>query len=351
MPEKVRCAVIGAGRIGLEHLQKLAQCPQASVVALAESNMERARTASDKFRISRSYADYRDLLDQPDIDAVTVAVPNYLHAPVAIEALEARKHVLLEKPMAVNGKEAAKIVLTARKMKRILMVNQPFRFKRETQIAKQVVERGDLGEIYHARCFWLRRSNIPRIGSWFTQKQLAGGGCTIDLGVHILDACLHLVGDFKVNSVSAQSFAKFGPRDAGEWNWGKREIDPKKPFDVEDSCIALLRCSGGRTILLEVSWAGHHAGGNREYGIDLLGTDAGLSLYPARRFRNGASGYETIELSSPKVPYGEESAHHFIQCIVEGKRPLVALEEPLEVQLILDAIYASAASGKEVRLR
>ena len=351
MPEKVRCAVIGAGGIGLEHLQKLAQCPQASVVALAESNMERAKIASDKFRVSRSYADYHDLLDQPDIDAVTVALPNYLHAPVAIEALEARKHVLLEKPMAVNGKEAAQVVMTAKKMKRILMVNQQFRFKRQTQIAKQVVDRGDLGEIYHARCFWLRRSNIPRIGSWFTQKQFAGGGCTIDLGVHVLDACLHLIGDFKVNSVSAHSFSKFGPRGLGEGDWGKSEINPKRPFDVEDSSIALLRCAGGRTILLEVSWAGHHASESRECGIDLLGSTASLYLYPARLFRPGAMGYETVELASPKVPYGEEPAHHFIQCIVEGKRPLVALEESLEVQLILDAIYASAACGKEVRLR
>src|SRR6184192_4155187 len=119
MADRLRCAVIGAGGIGLDHLISLASCPRAASVAIAESHPQRAKEASERFRISRSYSDYRELLDQPDIDAVVVAVPNHLHAPVAIAALEARKHVLLEKPMATNGKEALKIVECAKKMKRL----------------------------------------------------------------------------------------------------------------------------------------------------------------------------------------------------------------------------------------
>src|SRR6266700_3578959 len=161
MADKLRCAVIGAGAIGLEHLQSLTSCPRAAAVAVA--------------------------------------------------ALEARKHVLLEKPMATNVKEAAKILNAAKKMKRMVMVAQNFRFNRHTQMAKMLIERGDLGEIYHARCFWLRRGGIPRIGSWFTQKRFAGGGCTYDIGVHLLDACLHLLKDFEAASVSAQTHAKCGP--------------------------------------------------------------------------------------------------------------------------------------------
>ena len=258
MPERLRCAVIGTGGFGLDHLNSLLHCPRANAVAIAETNSERLKEAADRFKISRAYADYHDLLDQPDIDAVTIAVPNYLHARIAIDALQARKHVLLEKPMAMNAKEAAKIVEAAKKMRRSLMVAQNFRFNRHTQVAKAIVERGDLGEVYHARCFWLWRSNIPRIGSWFTQKQYSGGGCTADLGVHMLDACLHLLGEFDVKAVSAQTFAKFGPRGLGETDWGKSSIDPKKPFDVEDYCVALLKLKSGRTLSLEISWAGHH---------------------------------------------------------------------------------------------
>src|SRR5437660_6959687 len=118
MADRLRCAVIGTGGIGLDHLISLASCPRAASVAIAESHPQQAKEASERFRISRSYSDYRELLDQPDIDAVVVAVPNHLHAWVWIEAMEARKHVLLEKPMATNAKDALKIVEAAKRMKR-----------------------------------------------------------------------------------------------------------------------------------------------------------------------------------------------------------------------------------------
>jgi len=105
----------------------------------------------------------------------------------------------------------------------------------------------------------------------------------------------------------------------------------------------------GRTISLEVSWAGHHAPDTREYGVDLHGTTAGLSLYPARLFRPGPNGFETIQLSLPIVSHSEDRIHHFVTCALEGKKPLVAPEESLKIQQLLDAIYASAASGKEAR--
>ena len=131
---------------------------------------------------------------------------------------------------------------------------------------------------------------------------------------------------------------------------GKSGIDPKKPFDVEDYSVALLRLKSGRTMTLEVSWAGYHAPDAREFGMDLLGAQAGLSLFPARLFRPGPSGYEAIHLALPIVPHSEERIHHFVTCALEGKKPLVLPEESLKVQQVLDAVYASAATGKEVRL-
>jgi predicted dehydrogenase len=213
-----------------------------------------------------------------------------------------------------------------------------------------IIQRGDLGEIYHARCFWLRRSGIPRIGSWFTQKKFSGGGCLTDIGGHMLDTCLHLIGEFDVTSVSADTHAKFGPRGAGDGTWGRSEIDPAKPFDVEDHGVALLRLRSGRTVNLEASWAGYNAADAREHGVDLMGTNAGLSLYPARMFRQGAAGYETVHLSAVKVPYPEDRVQHFVNCVLDNKKPLVTIEESLKLQQVMDAIYASASTGKEVRL-
>src|SRR5829696_3671502 len=119
MADKLRCAVIGAGGAGVEHLHSLASCHRAAAVAIAESHSQRARETAARHHIARSYADYRELLEQPDVDAVTVATPTHLHAAIAIEALKSRKHVYLEAPMALNAKEATKIVETARAMKRV----------------------------------------------------------------------------------------------------------------------------------------------------------------------------------------------------------------------------------------
>lgn len=289
-------------------------------------------------------------LDQPDIDAVTIALPNYLHAPVCIEALQARKHVLLEKPMATKLKDAIKIVETAKKMKRTVMVGQHLRFGRHTQIAKDFIDRSQIGEVYHLRAFWLRRSGIPRIGSWFTQKQFSGGGCMVDLGVHLLDTCFHLLNDFDVKTVSAQLHSKLGPKGIGNFDWGKSDIDPQKPFDVEDCGIALIKLRKGSSILLDVSWAAYHPPQGREHGIDILGTSGGLSLFPARLFRDGPNGYESIELDAPKLPHSEDRSHHFVSCVLQGKKPLVTLEESLKVQQVLDAIFVSSSTGKEVKL-
>ena len=110
MPDRLRCAVIGTGGFGLDHLNSLLHCPRAAAVALAEINPERLKEAADRYKISRAYADYQDLLDQPDIDAVTIAVPNHLHARIAIDSLQARKHVLLEKPMVLHAREARDLV-------------------------------------------------------------------------------------------------------------------------------------------------------------------------------------------------------------------------------------------------
>jgi predicted dehydrogenase len=350
MADKLRCAVIGAGGIGLDHLHSLTTCHRAAAVAVAEVNPQRAREACARQSISRSYADYRELLEQPDIDAVIVALPTHLHAPVAIEALKARKHVLLERPMAMNAKEAAKIIDTSKTMKRTLMVSQNLRFNKHTQAARAIIDRGDLGELYHVRGFWLRRSGIPRIGSWFTQKNRSSGGALADIGLSLIDTSLYLLKEFDVASVSAHTHAKFGPRGLGEMDWGRSEVDPKKPFDVEDYGVALLKLKSGRSFVLEAGWACFQDNDIREYGLDLLGTNAGLSLWPAKIFRNSLEGHDTLALAPSKVPCPEDRVHHFVSCVLDGKKPLVLPEESLRVQQILDAIYSSAASGKEVRL-
>lgn len=349
MVGKLRCAVIGAGGIGLHHIQGFQKHPQAEVVALAELSPARRQEAADKFSIPRAVESYEELLADKEVQAVSIALPNYLHASVAVAALKAGKHVLLDKPMATSAREAEQIIAAWKEKKVVFMVGQNFRFARDAQMAKDYAARGELGELYHARAFWLRRSGIPRIGSWFTQKKMAGGGCCYDIGVHLLDCALYLLGTFEAEAVSGITQAKFGPRGLGDGSWGKGEIDPAKPFDVEDFAAALIKLKGGRSVVLEVSWA-LHADNGKDHGIDIFGTAGGISLYPARILKVRGSNYETITPDFKKLPLPEDRMVHFVDCVLSGTPPLVRPEESLMVQKILDGIYESSKSGREVRI-
>jgi predicted dehydrogenase len=351
MGDRLRCAVIGAGAAGGEFLCRLTHCPRAVAVAIAENQPQRAREICERFKLPRSYADYAELIDQPDIDAVMIALPTALQAKVAMDALKARKHVLLERPMALNLKDATRMVETARAAKRTLMVAQEGRFFRAAQLAKAVIQRGETGELYHARAWWMRRHHIPRLGSWHTQKGQAGGGCASDLGQGMLDLCLYLLGEFEVATVSARFHARFGPRGLGEQELGRAEAVGGRVFDVEDFATAFLRLKSGRSVVLESCWAGHLPPEQREQGLELLGANAGLSLPPARLFRPGPQGYDCTLLHAPKLPYAEDAVLHFAQCVLESRKPLVTPEESLAVQQILDALQTSAAEGREVALK
>lgn len=351
MPKKLRVGVIGAGQIGLHHLRALSECARADVVAVAETHPERRQQAVDRYHIRAVYKNFQDLLADNTVDAVSIALPNYLHAPVALAALRAGKHVHLDKPMAFNAREATAVIAAAKKSRRVLMVGQNMRFSRDAQMLKQLITRGALGDVYHARAWWIRRAGIPRIGSWFTQKKLAGGGALLDIGVHVLDLALHLMDNFQPVAVSGATHARFGPRGLGGGGWGMSEIDPKAVFDVDDFAVALIKLKGGRSLILEAAWAAHLP--EPSYGVQLYGTDGGGAVFPAKIYRRttDTAAYEIITPERMKLPYPEERLHHFVDCALKGKKPMVAPEQSLAVQKILDAIYQSARTGREVRLR
>jgi len=343
-------AVVGAGAIGTDHLASFRLHPAATVVAVAEASSKRGREAAERFGVPEVVQDYRLLLGREDIDVISIALPNYLHAKVALDALRAGKHVMLDKPMATNARDAARLVAEAKRRGVLFMVGQNFRFNAETQTARQVVESGSLGDVYHAKTSWSRRSGIPRIGSWFTQKRFAGGGCTYDIGVHALDRCLYLLGEFDAAAVSGKTFAKFGPRGLGNGGWGKSEIDPTARFDVDDLSVALIKLRSGRTVVLEASWAAHGPL-NDVNATQLFGTEAGLSLPPVQLFRQTRTGYCTEAVDPLPTLVSTNRMVHFIDCLLGKAKPFVKPAESLAVQKILDAIYVSSATGREVRIK
>lgn len=345
----VNFAVIGGGAIGIAHIRDLKAHPSVRVLALAETSKERGPAVAAEYGVPAWVPDYKELLARSDIDAVTIALPNYLHASVALEALQAGKHVLLEKPMATNADDALRLMQEAEKRGLKLMVGQNARFAPAVQTARRLVQEGVLGEIYHAKTAWTRRSGIPRIGSWFTQKKFAGGGSVYDIGVHGLDRCLHLMGEFDVVSVYGQTYSKLGPLGQGASTWGHGDIDPNAIFDVDDLAVALLRLRSGRTVLLESSWAAHQEEADFN-GTQLFGTKAGLIFPPLRLFRPGSHGYSREEVEPTPSFVSPNRMFHFADVVLGRAEPYVPVTESVAVQRVLDAIYTSAASGREVRL-
>ncbi len=343
-------AVFGAGAIGLDHLGSFKQHPAVTLAAIADTSVQRARDAADLYNVPVVTANYEEIIARDDIDVISIALPNYLHATVALAALKAGKHVMIDKPMATNARDAAKLVAEAKKRRVLLMVGQNNRFSPDVQTLKQLVLKGVLGDVYHAKTAWTRRSGIPRIGSWFTQTKFAGGGSTYDIGVHALDRCLYLMGEFDAAAVSGQTYSKFGSRGLGEGAWGKSEIDPKKPFDVEDMSVALIKLKSGRTVLLETSWAGHQAVADFN-GTQLFGTEAGAMMPNLQLFRKTEHGYAVESISTTTTLVNPNRMAHFIDCLLGKEEPYVKTSESLAVQKILDAIYLSSRTGREVRIR
>lgn len=353
----LRAGVIGAGAIGQRGHIPGFRAANVEVVAICDTNLSRAQDAAQRFSIPNAYADYRELLARPDIDVVSIGLPNMLHAQVTIDALNAGKHVLCEKPMTTSAALAEQMIAAARRAGRILSVNQHMRFERTAQAMKDIVATGALGRVYLAESKWIRQQGIPGYGSWFTNKDLAGAGALFDIGVHMLDLILYLLDFPDVCAVKGFLSSELGKQKIGLGDWGA-DREPNGRFDVDDTAFAVLTLRDGAQIRLGVTWA---AFGPPEDRVTLYGTRGGLdrsgqfSGQPSlKHYTSDASG-AIIERTPDLSAYPEEKAWikavgAFVEA-VRGEAPLIVLpEQALQVMRILEAIQASATSGREVAL-
>ena len=352
--ERVRVGVIGCGA-GIFHLEGYAEEPRAQVLALAGLDTDRCQQLATRFEIPHVYGDYSELLAHPEIDAVSIAVPNHLHLPVTLAALEAGKHVLVEKPLARNLDEGERMVQAARRAGKVLAIAFNRRSRHDVSLVRKEVERGALGRVYHAKAFWLRRSGIPGLGSWFTNKEQAGGGPVIDLGVHVLDMTLWMMGNPAVRSVSAATYAELGPRGAGQWQGGRFRITPGVEYEVEDYATALLRLDGGATLQLDVSWAAFTEHTD-EFGVSLLGSHGGAQIHVKDYAQTGTlrlfgelDGVPTVTEPRLVAQHGHGAIiHRFVDSILTGAPADPGGEEGLDRVRLIDAIYRSAAEGRDI---
>jgi predicted dehydrogenase len=202
--QDLRVGVVGIGWAGQQHLKAYDSLDGVRIVSLAGMEQELRDSLQAEYSIPNAFADWKDMLDHAGLDAISVAVPTFLHAPIAVAALERGIHVLSEKPIARNAAEGRAMVDAARKAGRVLDVAFNHRRRGDIQALKGVIDDGGLGRPYYAKASWLRRSGIPTLGSWFTNPELAGGGPLADIGVHALDYALHLLGEPGTRSAGAR---------------------------------------------------------------------------------------------------------------------------------------------------
>lgn len=340
-------AVVGAGSIAASHLKTFTPENGARAVAIADVNEEAARARAQEFGIPHVYRDYKEMLELPEIDAVVVCVPNFLHAPVSLAALEKGKHVLCEKPMAIDESDARAMVELAQEQQKILMVGQNYRYRPEVDKVRQLLEDGTLGRIYWVKVGWMRRKGIPGWGSWFTQKDKSGGGCLIDIGVHMLDVGWYLMGAPRPLTVVGSTFAAFGPEKRGLGGWGTPNWDGH--FDVDDGATAVVRFEGGATLTLDVSWAANHP--DRMW-LHIMGDRGGVTMFdgPLTVYREVDGQVEQWQPEVEQKDPRDEVTRHFVHCCRTGERPRSPGEHGLEVTRMLLGIYRSSETGREAVL-
>jgi predicted dehydrogenase len=358
MSNKIKAAVIGLG-VGLAHSKAYLANPDAELIAICDIDEKRLKERGDLLGIpaSQRYTDLEDVLALPELDAVSVALPNYLHAPIAIKAMKAGKHVLSEKPLARSAAEAQSMVDEAARSKKTLMVCFNYRFRDDARWLKGLRDAGKFGDIYYARAGWLRNSGIPGFGTWFTQKDKAGGGPLIDLGVHVLDLTLWLMGYPKVVSVSGAAFSEFGPRGKKTWAWGKPTGDTE--FTVEDLATGFVRFENGAVLSLETSWGSHTKPGRDDYFVTLYGKEGGSELYVANytdretvSFYTEEAGFPVQLRPNPVMRGGghELAVAHFVECLKEGRAPEATGEQGTALVRLIEGLYESSRCGREISL-
>ena len=365
---KLRLGIIGTGGIcnhkHLPSLEKVAD--KVEVVALCDLIREKAVQTAKDFHLDNAaiYTDYKELLADPTIDVVHVCTPNVAHCQITVDAFEAGKHVLCEKPMAATTEDAQKMMEAWRKSGKKFTIGYQNRFRYDVQVLKKACDAGDLGEIYYGEANAIRRKAVPTWGV-FPDKSKQGGGPLIDIGTHALDITLWCMNNYDVDTVSGQVSYKLGhlPEAAEGNTYGPWDTDT---FEVEDSAMGFIKMKNGALLTLRASWALNYMDA-REASTTLCGTLEGAEIkhggnYPKSElwFNHTRHGKMMTEYLSGEalVDYfegvneapGVVEAKQWINAILTDTDPCVKPEEAFRVTQILDAIYKAAATNSTVKL-
>ncbi|MDP6478595.1 MAG: Gfo/Idh/MocA family oxidoreductase [Phycisphaerales bacterium] len=347
--------IVGAGAIARVHAQGITDAG-GSVLGFCDVDVAKASEAAASHG-GIAWSDTGEMFANELLTAVVIAVPNALHAPLAIAAMEAGNDVLLEKPMAMNVEECQSLLDARDRSGRILQVGFVCRFAATVLAARRHIEAGRLGHIYQARAVMLRRRGSPGLGRWFTDRAHSGGGVLIDLGPHLVDLALHLCDRPQVERVTAVTSSHFGAPPTG-YRFTDMWSGPPNlggPFNVDDGAMAMLRCEDGLSLTLETAWASHLPDGTIADGVTLLGEQGAMhfDIWGDHVLIGTQVDGEIVDVKHP-IPSTEgwgtafKREHECFEANCGGSRDGPTGEDGLQVQAVLAAMYHSAEAGREV---
>ncbi len=356
--KKIKIAIIGCGSIAnAAHIPSYMTNENAEIKYFCDIIPERADKAVAEYGCGKAVYDYHEILNDSELDAVSICTPNNVHAPITMDFLRAGKNVLCEKPAACTYNEVLEMQKTQHETGKILNIGVCNRFNNSVGHIKNLIEKGELGEIYHVYVSFRCRRCIPGLGGAFTTKEISGGGVLIDWGVHFFDIVMFCCGDPEIKTVTAETFSKLGSDIEGYTYVDMWAGPPKKDgnFDVEDSVTGMIR-TGGPTITFNGAWAQNI--GEEEMYIDFIGDKGGIRMkyggpntfykFTVYSTKDGMLTDTTPEFSVRSHFNNEIDA--FVDCVNSGEKLPSHINTNIITAKLLQAIYDSAKSHREIEV-
>ena len=332
--EQVRVAIIGLGGVAqIVHLPNLSKIKNAEIKSVAEINKSRLKAVAEKFNIKERYSDYHELLEKSDIDAVIVATPTSLHKDIVIDCLNAKKDVLVEKPIARTVAEADAMLEAAKKNKCKLMVGMNLRFRPDTMLLKTFINSGEIGDPFYARATWVRRRSSDE--KWFMKKEEAGGGVIFDLGISLLDLTMWLMDYPAVKSLQTQTYCQ-------------------NTKNLEDTAISYIRCNNSKLVNIETSWV--LPVDQDLFRISVFGSKGSVTTSPLHIYKRVDNQFVDLKpnMNQNSSTLFQNSYRNELKSFIgaiKGLNPLFSSgERAVERLKIIDAMYKSAKKNHEIKL-
>jgi len=342
---KFKVGIIGVGTIGRAHIKAFTANRKAEVAAIADINPEALKSVSEKFKIEKAFTDYQDLLALDDLNGVVICTPPFAHAKITCDAASLGKHVLCEKPMAMNSEEARRMVKACDEAGvKLGICSARSRFSPSVNLAKKYIDRGKIGRVYYYRATTLRRRGRPGIdilkeSKWFLDSSKAGGGSLIDIGCYDIDVSLYLLGNVQPVSVSAMRFTGIEPA-----------VKLNTIYDVEEHSSIFVRFNDGTAATFETAWASNIG----PYTETLIfGSAGGLKLNPFTYYteERGIGISKSFDIPQKPQEIWNQLIDDFVTACRKNRDPKTPGKDGLKIMEIIDMAYRSTKLKREIKIQ